>query len=116
MNLLKNNPFSACIVLVTCPSREQAEELAKAMIEGSFAACVNIIGCQDPVVSFYRWDGVIQQDSEVLLLVKTEEKKLGVLYDCITAHHPYECPEFLVLPVLGGSKGYLSWMNDAVSS
>jgi periplasmic divalent cation tolerance protein len=98
---------SARVVLVTVPRGGKAESLAEGVVEGGLAACVNIVSA---VVSIYRWKGRVHRDEESLLVIKTTPSKLKALEKFVKARHPYEMPEFLVLPVSAGSKEYLSWL------
>lgn len=96
------------LVLVTSPAVE-AEALARGLVEHRLAACVNVL---PGVVSHYRWKGKLQRDREVLLIAKTKTSKLPALESWVRAHHPYDVPEVLALPVAGGSKKYLAFLKD----
>jgi periplasmic divalent cation tolerance protein len=106
--------FSTCIVLVTCPCVKSAEVLSHEMVKCGYAACVTVIGQHDTLFSVYWWQGQVQQENEVLLLIKTQTTLLTSLYTVLKQHHPYELPEFIVLPVLGGSEDYLNWIKQCV--
>ncbi|MDE2512297.1 MAG: divalent-cation tolerance protein CutA [Elusimicrobia bacterium] len=99
---------SARVVLVTVPSGGKAESLAEGAVEANLAACVNLV---PGVVSIYRWKGRVHRDAETLLVIKTTAAKLKALERWVKARHPYELPEFLALPVAGGSKEYLKWLG-----
>jgi periplasmic divalent cation tolerance protein len=99
---------SARVVLVTVPRGGKAGEFAEGMVEARLAACVNLL---PEVVSVYRWRGRVHRDAESLLVVKTTTAKLKKLEAWVKARHPYETPEFLVLPVAGGSREYLKWLT-----
>lgn len=94
-------------VHVTAPSREQASEMARALVDERLAACVNIV---DGVVSVYRWEGKICDEAEVLCLIKTRPDLLPALIERIQALHPYEVPEILSFEVSDGSALYLDWL------
>lgn len=98
------------VVLVTAPALE-AEALARGLVEAKLAACVNVV---PGVVSHYRWKGKLHRDREVLLIAKTSASKLKALTKWVKAHHPYELPEVLALPVAGGSAAYLKWLSSAL--
>lgn len=102
---------SARVVLVTVPRGGKAGELAEGMVEARLASCVNLV---PEIVSVYRWRGKVHRDAELLLVIKTSASKLKALEKWIKARHPYETPEFLVLPAAGGSKEYLSWLTEQV--
>jgi periplasmic divalent cation tolerance protein len=96
------------VVLVSVPRGGKAESLAEGLVEAGLAACVNVV----PAVSIYRWKGRVHRDMESLLLIKTSADKIKELERWVKARHPYEVPEFIALPVAGGSKEYLSWMRE----
>jgi periplasmic divalent cation tolerance protein len=104
----------ACVVLVTCASREEAESIARAIISEKLAACVNMMGENGGLTSFYRWESALQEASEVLLLIKTQANRLPELERRIQELHSYTVPEFLVLPVLYGSASYLDWIRQSI--
>ena len=101
------------VVLCTCPTPTVAAEIATALIEQDLAACVNRVG---GVKSWYRWEGQLRQDEEVLLVIKTTAARLPALGDAIAKLHPYDLPEVIALPVVGGSAAYLRWLEEAVRS
>ncbi len=96
------------VVLSTCASAAEAEALARALVEKRFAACVNVIA---GVRSVYRWQDVIQQEEEALLVIKSSRVLVEELRAEIERLHSYEVPEVIVLPVVDGSERYLAWMN-----
>jgi periplasmic divalent cation tolerance protein len=96
------------IVLSTCADREQAERIAHRLVEQHLAACVNIL---PGVQSIYRWQGAVESAAEVLLLIKTSSARSQDVQSTIASLHSYEVPEFLILPVLGGSEAYLAWLG-----
>ncbi len=104
----------ACIVLVTCSQAKEAEAIAEAIVTERLAACVNVVGAQSPVQSFYIWEEKLQKDSEILLIIKTVNAQLNALEARILALHSYTTPEFIVLPIRGGSADYLSWLANSV--
>ncbi len=101
----------AVVVLVTAPSAEKAAEIARAAVEEKLAACGNVL---PGVRSIYRWKGKLQDDAEVLLLLKTQRKRFAELRDRILALHPYELPEVIALPVEAGSAPYLDWIAQSM--
>ena len=100
------------VVFVTAPDAEVAERLARGLVEERLAACVNLI---PGIRSFYRWEGAVQNDAEVLLVVKTRTDRLEALASRLQELHPYELPEILGLPVTGGSQAYLDWIRTESS-
>jgi len=95
------------IVLVTAPDLKTARALAKAALSARLIACANLV---PKIESHYRWQGKIESSAEVLLVLKTQKSKLAALEKLVLAKHPYDTPEFLVLPVSAGSKKYLDWL------
>ena len=101
-----------CVVLSTCPTLEVAKSLAARLVSQQLAACVNIL---PQVLSCYQWKGQVEQQVEHLLLIKTHSARFDDVAVCIRAMIPYEIPEILALPVLGGSQNYLAWMAESMS-
>jgi periplasmic divalent cation tolerance protein len=100
------------VVLTTCGNDEDANTLARALIERRLAACVNAI---NKVASTYRWKGEIQQDQETLLIIKTTAPRLTELERTIREHSKYEMPEVIALPVVAGTQDYLGWVRESVA-
>ncbi|HXI70906.1 MAG TPA: divalent-cation tolerance protein CutA [Verrucomicrobiae bacterium] len=98
------------IVLVTAPDLKTARMLAKAALAAKLIACANLI---PKLESHYWWRGKMESGVEVLLILKTHKSRLAALETLILARHPYDTPEFLVLPVSAGSKKYLNWLAAA---
>jgi periplasmic divalent cation tolerance protein len=99
------------VVWVTAPDPGVARELARALLEARLVACVNLV---PGLESHYWWQGRIETAAEVLLMMKTTDGHLEALEREVLARHPYETPEFVVLPVEAGSEGYLKWVEDQV--
>jgi periplasmic divalent cation tolerance protein len=95
------------IVLVTAPDLKIARALAKAALQAKLIACANLV---PKIESHYWWQGKIESGAEVLLILKTQKSKLAALEKLVLAQHPYDTPEFLVLPLVAGSKKYLDWL------
>ena len=103
----------ALVVLVTVPTAERAAEIARALVEERLAACGNVV---PGVRSIYRWEGKVQDEGEVLLVLKTTAARFPALRDRLLALHPYEVPEVLALAVEAGAERYLTWIKDEVTS
>jgi len=99
-------------VLVTVPPGA-AESLARAVVGERLAACVNVV---PGVVSIYRWEGEIHRDEETLLVLKTTAGRIEALRERVVALHPYDVPEFLVLPVEEAHEPYRMWVVDQVEA
>lgn len=95
------------LVLVTAPNLKTARSLARTILNDRLAACVNLV---PKIESHYWWQGKIESGTEVLLVIKTRKTKLKALEKTILAVHPYQTPEFLVLPLTAGSDQYLAWL------
>ena len=101
------------VVLLTAPDAGCAERLARALVDERLAACVNIV---PGVRSFYRWEGAVQDDAELLLVAKTQASRGAALAARVKELHPYDLPEVLELPAVGGSDAYLDWIRTESSS
>ncbi len=95
------------IVFCTIDSADAARKLARSLVQDRLAACVNII---ENVTSVYKWEGRIEEDAELLLVIKTQDSRLQELMDRISEIHPYDVPEILSWPVQKGSRAYLDWV------
>lgn len=100
------------VVYVTAPVAEAAR-LARALVEQRWAACVNVV---PEVRSIYRWDGVVQDDAEALLIIKTTSAGLAPLQEAVRGLHPYDTPEIIALPVVAGDPAYLAWVARGVGA
>ncbi len=98
-----------CLVLTTCPDENSAERLAEVLVEQRLAACVS---AGSPAVSTYPWQGRIEREREIPLTIKTARSRVSVLTETLVAHHPYDVPEVLVLPVIDGLDDYTQWIRD----
>ena len=100
------------IVLTTLPVEGDAEKLASQLVEERLAACVNILPAMRSV---YRWKDAIEKADERQLVIKTTRARVTELEARLRTLHPYDVPEFVVLPVDSGSADYLSWLSDSTS-
>jgi len=99
------------VVLVTVPDVKTARTLARAALEARLIACANLM---PRIESHYWWLGRIEAGAEVLLVMKTTTARLAALEKLIVATHPYDTPEFVVLPISRGNKRYLDWVRASV--
>ena len=96
-------------VVTTTEKKEDAERIAKALVEKRLAGCVQIVG---PIVSTYWWKENIAKAEEWLCLVKSRKDLYEELETSIKEIHPYETPEIIALPIIAGSKDYLKWLSN----
>lgn len=112
--LCENTPMPECqgpeniVVYVTAPSEDAAAVIARALIEQKLAACVNIVR---NIRSIYSWQGKIEDDDEVLMIIKTQKKHFDALSEKVKELHSYDVPEIIALPILKGSDDYLEWIK-----
>ena len=99
------------VALSTVATAEDAERIARSLVEKGVAACVNVV---PGVVSFYRWKGRLERDAEVLLVIKTRGERFEDLKAALLAEHPYEVPELVALSIAAGHERYLEWLADSV--
>ncbi len=99
------------LVLVTAPDIKIARRLARAALNARLVACANLV---PRVESHYWWQGKLDTAAEVLLVLKTTVARLAPLEKLILAEHPYDTPEFLVLPIGQGNQRYLAWLAGSV--
>lgn len=96
------------LAITTCPDMDVADTIAAALVEEGLAACVNILpGAR----SVYEWQGKLKKEQELVLLIKSTGNRLAALEARLLELHPYELPELIVVPVIGGLAPYLSWIE-----
>jgi periplasmic divalent cation tolerance protein len=98
------------IVMTTLPEDADSTTFAHALVEARLAACVNLLPVMESV---YRWEGNIDQERERQLVIKTSRLNLAALWDRVRELHPYEVPEFIVLPIVDGNDAYLRWVGES---
>jgi periplasmic divalent cation tolerance protein len=97
-----------CVVLTTTATSDEAERLARGIVEARLGACVQI----QAIRSIYRWQGAVCDEGEFRLSVKTRRAQFAALEHFIRAHHSYETPEILQIPITAGSADYLQWIDE----
>ena len=100
------------LILASVPDKQTANNLASMLVQERLAACVNIM---PEVISYYRWEGKINTDSELLLLIKTQSSKFEPVKEYILKKHPYDLPEIIAIPLTDGFSGYLDWVKKETS-
>ena len=98
-------------VVTTTENKEDAEKIAKVLVEKRLAACAQLVG---PIVSTYWWKGAIENAEEWLCYMKTHKSLYDELEKALKAIHPYETPEIVAVPIVCGSSDYLEWLNTEV--
>ena len=102
-----SDPGLARVVLITAPDLPAARSLGRALVEARVAACANLV---PGLTSIFRWQGAIQEEAEVLLIVKTRADRLDELGRLVAEQHPYEVPELVALRPEAVAPGYLAWL------
>jgi len=96
------------IVIMTAPNKQEAVNIVRTLLEERLIACANIL---DPVYSLFWWKGKIEEEKEVLVLMKSQKTLFKKLSSRVTELHSYDVPEILALPIVEGSPSYLDWMK-----
>jgi periplasmic divalent cation tolerance protein len=99
----------ALVVYITAPNEEEGAKIARTLVEERLAGCVNIVR---PIRSIYRWQENIEDDTEVLMIVKTQKKLFTSLNSRVKELHSYTVPEVIAVPVVDGSEDYLKWLEE----
>ena len=95
------------LIYVTAPDHDTALSLARLAVSERLAACANVLG---PITSIYWWDGKLNEDAEVALVLKTRADLVAALTERLCAAHPYDCPCVVALPIDGGNPAFLAWI------
>ncbi|SFV01446.1 divalent cation tolerance protein [Polaromonas sp. YR568] len=98
-----------CVVQTATATEEEAQSLARGIVEARLGACVQIQAIQ----SIYRWQGALCNEAEFRLSIKTRQAQFAALGRFIRAHHSYETPEIVQIPITAGSAAYLQWIDEA---
>lgn len=104
-----SSEYSACITTVS--KDDIARKLARSIVESRLGACVNII---PNVRSIYEWESKIQEDEELILMIKTRRENVPQLIEFVKKNHPYDVPELIELPINSGNQDYLKWIDGIV--
>jgi periplasmic divalent cation tolerance protein len=103
----------ALVALSTVGSADDAQRIARALVERRLAACVNVV---PGLTSVYAWKGAVESGPELLLVIKTRRARFEALRAALVELHPYEVPELIALPVEAGHGPYLEWLRDQVEA
>jgi periplasmic divalent cation tolerance protein len=98
------------LVMTTLPADADAAQFARSLVEERLAACVNLLPAMD---STYRWEGQVERETERQLFIKTSRSRVAALWERVRELHPYDVPEFLVLPIVDGNEAYLRWVGES---
>jgi periplasmic divalent cation tolerance protein len=101
------------VVFSTASSAEEAERIARGLLNEHLAACVNVV---PGLRSYYRWQGKIEDSAEFLLVIKSSRPHFEALRTLLESLHSYEVPEVVALPVVDGARNYLSWMDGEIGA
>ena len=99
------------LITTTTATREDARKIASQLVEERLAACVQIV---EPITSVYTWKGTIQEEQEILLLLKSTQDLVAPIAQLLDRIHPYEVPELIATPIVDGSTAYLSWLGESL--
>ena len=102
--------MEALIVYITAPNEEEAAKIAKILVEERLAGCVNIV---KDIRSIYSWQGKLEDEKEVLMIVKTRLKLFSALTSKVKELHSYTVPEIIAMPIVDGSEDYINWLQKA---
>ena len=102
-------PTDAIAILCTAPDAASAERIAGALLEQRLAACVNLV---PGLTSYFRWEGKVQREAEVLMIIKTRRARFDAVAACVKASHPYTVPELIALAVDSSTPDYLAWLTE----
>ncbi len=97
------------VVFITAATADEAQSISKILVSRRKAACVNIV---PQVNSTFWWQGKIESADEALLIVKTKATLLEELIELVKQNHSYDVPEIIALPIIGGNRDYLQWLDD----
>ena len=102
----------ALVIMCTCPDEKTAVQLARGLVAERLVACVNVL---PGIRSIYRWQEDIEDDKEVLMIIKSTVRGMSEVEDWLVSHHPYEVPEVVVLPASHVAPDYLEWLTAQVA-
>jgi periplasmic divalent cation tolerance protein len=103
-----DQPSDVLVVLTNCPDEATATRIRRDLVEARLAACVNQLG---PVESTFRWQGAVEEATEVALLIKTTRERYAALEARLRELHPYSVPEIVAIPLEHGYADYLAWVH-----
>lgn len=99
------------VIFITTPSKKEAKDIAAQLVKNKLVACVNIV---EKIESLFWWQGKVDQSKETLLIAKSRKDKLNKVIELVKSLHSYEVPEIIALPIAGGYKPYLNWIDESI--
>ncbi|HTI39157.1 MAG TPA: divalent-cation tolerance protein CutA [Vicinamibacterales bacterium] len=99
------------LVFTTLPPDGDGAGFARSLVEDRLAACVNLLPAME---SIYRWEGRVERETERQVIIKTTRERTAALWDRVRELHPYEVPEFVVVPIVDGNEAYLRWIGESI--
>jgi uncharacterized protein involved in tolerance to divalent cations len=109
---MSQNSSPHLLIYITCGSKEDAQQIASALVHEQLAACVNILS---GIESVYRWEGKVESADEFLLMIKTRREMFDTLRERVCNLHQYELPEIIAVPIVAGLEPYLNWITESVT-
>ena len=97
------------IVFITASHEDEAAKIARSLVDARLAGCVNIIR---NIRSIYRWQDKVEDEPEVLMVLKTQKSLFNSLAEEVKRLHSYEVPEIIAIPLVEGSEDYLKWLGE----
>ncbi|MCW5699402.1 MAG: divalent-cation tolerance protein CutA [Rhodospirillales bacterium] len=101
--------MTSTMIYITTNSQEEALEIARTLVDERLAACANVL---PSITSVYHWEGDVQEDREVAIILKTRSELVGRLTDRVKEYHSYSCPCIVAIPITGGNPDFLSWIAE----
>jgi len=101
------------VAFITVGSQADADALSRALLDGRAAACVNTV---PGVISRYLWQGTVETDAELLLIVKTRRALIPAVNRIVREKHKYSVPEVIFLPIIGGNPDYFAWLDEVTTA
>ncbi len=101
----------AIMIMITAANEEEASKISRALDKDKLIACAN----RFPVNSIYRWQGMVYDEQEVMLVCKTKDELLDKVIARVKKMHSYDIPEIIAIPIVGGSQDYLDWLDESTS-
>ncbi len=99
------------VIFITCANKNEAKKISAGLISAKLAACVNVV---DGVESLFWWEKKVDRAREVLLIVKSKKTKLAGIIKKVRSLHSYSTPEIIALPIIGGDRQYLKWIDESL--